>query len=301
MWLDVVTLLVTHLLVPAAFLHSVWRARDASRLVWTLKAASSGVYILYIALVGRWDWTSYYLRFVPAVLFVAAAIAGGRTIRGRPWSVRGSRRAQVEALAAGFVAALFLWLVALAAAGYRYPGEAVRLAFPLQDGTYYVAHGGDSPVLNYHNPYPAQRYALDILALDGMGRRARGLAPADLDRYVIFGATVHSPCDGVVHAAVDGLPDQTPPRADREHAAGNHVIVACRGVHVELAHLRNGSVRVRPGMAIATGQPLGQVGNSGNTSEPHLHIHATRAAADDEGVPMLLDDRFPVRNTVFVE
>ena len=46
--------------------------------------------------------------------------------------------------------------------GYSFPDEAVELAFPLKNGAYYVAHGGDSPIINYHNTHPTQRYALDI-------------------------------------------------------------------------------------------------------------------------------------------
>lgn len=108
----------------------------------------------------------------------------------------------------------------------------------------------------------------------------------------------------MVTKAVDGLPDQPVPERGRQPAAGNHVILACQGVNVILAHLQEGSVRVAARDVVATGQPLGQVGNSGNSSEPHLHIHAVRAtapdSADGEPVPILFDGRFPVRNTVLV-
>jgi hypothetical protein len=63
---------------------------------------------------------------------------------------------------------------------------------------------------------------------------------------------------------------------------------------VELAHLQRRSVRVAAGDPVTAGTPLGLVGNSGNTSEPHLHVHAETDAG--EGVPMTFEGRFLIRN-----
>lgn len=66
--------------------------------------------------------------------------------------------------------------------------------------------------------------------------------------------------------------------------------------------MRQGSVAVREGDAVTTGQLIGAVGNSGNTTEPHLHIHAVRAETDNSisgtGVPIFFHGRFLVRNSV---
>lgn len=71
-----------------------------------------------------------------------------------------------------------------------------------------------------------------------------------------------------------------------------------------LAHLRSGSVEVKPGDSVSIGQGVARVGNSGNSTEPHLHMHAARApeagrSTEVEGVPMLISGKRPVRNTVF--
>ena len=71
-----------------------------------------------------------------------------------------------------------------------------------------------------------------------------------------------------------------------------------------VAHLRKHSVRVTVGDVVAAGDPLGEVGNSGNTSEPHLHIHAERGGEpgvilDGSSVPITIEGRFLVRNSVF--
>ncbi|XVQ13994.1 M23 family metallopeptidase [Spirillospora sp. CA-255316] len=55
---------------------------------------------------------------------------------------------------------------------------------------------------------------------------------------------------------------------------GNHVVLDLGdGTYAVLAHLRRGSVRVRKGQRVRAGDVLGEVGNSGNSSEPHLHFH----------------------------
>jgi murein DD-endopeptidase MepM/ murein hydrolase activator NlpD len=102
------------------------------------------------------------------------------------------------------------------------------------------------------------------------------------------------------------LADLTPPQADRENLAGNHVVLRCQGtnpqVDVLLAHLQQGSVAVERGSQVRQGDILAKVGNTGNTSEPHLHIHAVRTGSGSvlqgQGVPIRFDGRFLVRNSV---
>jgi murein DD-endopeptidase MepM/ murein hydrolase activator NlpD len=76
----------------------------------------------------------------------------------------------------------------------------------------------------------------------------------------------------------DGLPEQVPGKlpadATIDMAAGNHVVVDIgEGRFAFYAHMQPGSVRVKLGDKIATGQVLGLLGNSGNTDSPHLHFH----------------------------
>lgn len=85
--------------------------------------------------------------------------------------------------------------------------------------------------------------------------------------------------------------------------AGNHVILDCGEFVVLLAHLRQGSVQVTVGQTVGKAQVIGQVGNSGNTSEPHLHIHAQRRGAagtplSGEPLWVLFETGFLVRNQI---
>jgi murein DD-endopeptidase MepM/ murein hydrolase activator NlpD len=102
-------------------------------------------------------------------------------------------------------------------------------------------------------------------------------------------------------ATENDAPDFDVPGQDTERRLGNHVILRCGEAEIVLAHMRQGSIMVDPGDTVAEGDPLGEVGNSGATSEPHLHIHAQRPAGPDapplSGAPLGLriDGRFLVR------
>jgi murein DD-endopeptidase MepM/ murein hydrolase activator NlpD len=291
-------------ILPLLFIVSLWRSREADRCRWLLKALYTGAFIAYLFVMGRWDFSSLYLRYVFAVLYIAAVAKSFFAVKDLPFLARNDAKPKWIPYAAPvillvFFAAFLGWAVR----GYFYSEPAVELQLPLRNGWFYVGQGGNGIGINYHNPNKAQRYALDIVALNESGSRARGLYPHDLTRYVIYGMPVYSPCDGRIAAAVTDFPDLVPPNADPQNVAGNHVVISCAGVLVLLAHLQEGSVLVQTGDAIAKGTVVGAVGNSGNTSEPHLHMHAVRAGSGDilrgEGVPVVFDGTFPVRNTTF--
>jgi hypothetical protein len=300
-----VLIIVIQLVLPGYLVYDVWRSTNDTRWAWCLRAAASATLLALLVVTGRWDIVGYYLRFLFVALFVGAALAGYRRMRNVPWMVEGRPGAATPLISSVVTLALFGGMLIYAMQGLWYDGEPVRLSSPLRGGAFYVGQGGDSPVINYHNTHATQRYALDILELNDVGTRATSLYSAALDRYVIFGRPVRSPCDGTIAAAVDGLVDNSPPRRDRDHPAGNHVVVACQGVRVFLAHLQRGTVSVRPGSSVASGDVIGRVGNSGNTSEPHLHVHAVRgsdgATEADTPVPILFDGTFAVRNTILSE
>lgn len=191
----------------------------------------------------------------------------------------------------------------LAALGFGYDDrKAAALTFPLEGSVYYVAQGGNSTLLNYHNTNRAQKFALDVVELNAAATRAAGIYPSRSSRYAVFGAEIHSPCEGEITEAVNAWPDLKPPETDRAHPAGNHVVVRCaeEDVNVELAHMKEGSVAVEQGESVDEGKLLGRVGNTGNTTEPHLHVHAVRTGSGStskgEGVPIVFNDRFLVRN-----
>jgi hypothetical protein len=279
--------LVAHVFLPLSLFIQLWFGKlDTGTWLGTILFLAGYLVFLYVA--GSWSWFGFAYRLVPRVLLLGTAIV---TWPGRRHAAAGSA---VTLWPQALLGLVFVWLTLLALRGRRVPPSPVALAFPLSGGTFVVGQGGATAVINYHHPHPSQRYALDILGLGAWGTRARGLYPRDPKRYAIWGAEVVSPCDGVVTAAVDGLPDLWPPERDPTHPPGNHVAIRTENVIVYLAHLQEGSVRVREGDRVRAGQPVGLVGNSGNTTEPHLHVHAELASG--AGAPMTFGGRFLARN-----
>ncbi len=190
-------------------------------------------------------------------------------------------------------------------------GTVVELTFPLSDGTYLIVNGGSDLSINAHLmtldaavprflAWRGQSYGIDIVQINAFGLRAQGVQPTQPNAYRIYGAKVLAPCAGEVLAAIDGLPDMKPPQADRDHMAGNHVLLRCADADVLLGHFRPGSLRPIPGARVRVGDVIAEVGNSGNTGEPHPHIHAQRpgppgAPLGGDPRPISFDGRFLVR------
>jgi hypothetical protein len=299
MWLVVVVQTVVPLLLISVIAYSTY----PSKTQWLLNVVAFGMVILRLLISSRWDISSLYLQAVIPLLFFTAVYGSYRKIRAPETPTPILKNVVVWSVNLALIILMsgFLWFSLL---GYKKPDHAVDLASPLK-GTLVVLNGGGSPFTNNHFRVRPQSYALDILGVNKFGARASLFGSSQhLESYEIFGQTVFSPCDGKISAVVDGLPDQTPPTTDTKNPAGNHVLIECGDIEILLAHLRNQSVRVTIGEIVTTGDPLAEVGNSGNTSEPHLHIHAERGGEpgvilDGESVPITIEGRFLVRNSVF--
>lgn len=311
MIIGIILVLVSHLLVPVWLIVDLWKRRFKSKVSWLASVFGFGAYILYIFLAGAsWDWVSYYLRVAIPVAFVCAIYVSVRRVSrsGAPWWRSPGSLGEWSSLSVNlFLAILFGWFTVTAAQGFTYGDQrAAELSFPLEGGVWHVAHGGSNPSINYHNVNRSQRFALDIVKLNPVGTRASGVYPSDPERYAAFGEKIESPCAGKVIETKDGQPDHRGSGTDRKNPAGNHVVVRCQNtdpaVDVALAHMKKGSVAVEKGEEVKEGTDLGRVGNSGNTSEPHLHIHAVRTGSgnilEGEGVPVEFNGRFLVRNSL---
>lgn len=132
----------------------------------------------------------------------------------------------------------------------------------------------------------SQQFGWDFIGLGGPGWSVFAAPPSEALRaqdFAGFGREVVAPADGTVVRAADDRPDlvaigQLPAPetflADLTLALGNYVVIAhAGGVWSVLAHLQQGSVQVQVGQALEAGQIVGRLGNSGNSSGPHLHFH----------------------------
>ena len=153
-------------------------------------------------------------------------------------------------------------------------------------GEWFVVWGGRTLEQNYHAADRAQRFAMDVLIYrDGVTHSGDTSA---LESYYCWDQPILSPGAGTIAAVVNDLPDNPTGETDAHNPAGKHVVIDLgNNEFAFLAHMRQGSVAVSVGDMVAVGDELGRCGNSGNTSEPHLHMHlqTTPDLTDGEGLP----------------
>lgn len=155
-------------------------------------------------------------------------------------------------------------------------------------GEWYVVWGGRFIDDNYHAASKSQRFAHDLLMLKNDETHAGD--GSKLTDYYCYGQEVLAPGPGTVVWACDSLPDQEIGTTNANQPIGNGVVIDHgNGEFSVLAHMQPRSLRVRVGDKVDAGTVLGLVGNSGNTTEPHIHYHL------QDGPDMATAEGLPVR------
>jgi len=166
--------------------------------------------------------------------------------------------------------------VGASAIGLEYPAKlhstvpSLAVRVPL-DGDVVVAWGGDDVRKNYHAAYPDQRWAYDLVV------EPHSLGSNLLEDYGCYGKTVLAPVSGEIKTAHDGEIDRVPDENAEplNNVFGNYIVMQPDGQNTRLivAHLKQNSISVKRGDRVEEGHPIALCGNSGNTTEPHIHIH----------------------------
>ena len=165
----------------------------------------------------------------------------------------------------------------------------------------------------------ATSYAIDFVPVDESLRSARLsieslLRPEPPERFAGFGRPVTAPVDGTVVAVHDSEPDHSAHRglpslgyaltqrkrveAGWRALAGNHIMIDSATAIVALCHLQRGSTKVQLGDRVRTGDQVGRCGNSGNSTEPHLHLQAFDSLEGASAVPIRFGDGVPRNGTL---
>ncbi|MDH3306410.1 MAG: M23 family metallopeptidase [Acidimicrobiia bacterium] len=179
-------------------------------------------------------------------------------------------------------------------------GDAVSIAVPFEDGEWTVGSGGRSTLISHHyGPMtPQQRYAIDFVVVrDGRTYEGDKTDPAS---YHIWDEPLVAPAAGIVVDVENDLRDWPigGSESDRENARGNHVMLDIgEGRYLMFAHLRQGSATVAVGDRVVAGEVIGRVGNSGNTSEPHLHVQVQDSPDFPTGLFDTSVKTFPIQLT----
>ena len=292
-----------YIIVPLFLIGIIVFKRQPSILIWVFTILSFGSVIAYLWATARWEIVSIYFRPIFPILYLIASVVGYKRIN-KP-ETPPKKIVVIFGIALHVILIIFFsGLNWFSFKGYITPENTIDLASPFHNGKQIVLHGGASPFTNGHFQVKPQNYALDIVGLNNLGMRASSFqGGSDLSDYVIYGQAIYSPLSGTVIAVEGKYDDQTPPTTDIEHLAGNYILIESEGVEILLAHLKKGSIVVKIGDIVTTNTLLGQVGNTGNTSEPHLHIHVekggeTNTILNGIAVPFTINKQYFVRGDV---
>jgi murein DD-endopeptidase MepM/ murein hydrolase activator NlpD len=178
------------------------------------------------------------------------------------------------------------------------------ISSPLRSGPWLAANAPRPEEVPLHNQlfYPRdgnilapQRFATDWVKLDRTGRLYSGSVGSNRN-WAGYGEEVLAVADGTVVATLSDVAENIPPEVNtpmtRRTVAGNHIVLDIGdGNYAFYGHLQPNSITIRPGDRVRRGQVIGRVGNSGNSTAPHLHFHVTDhpSVGQGEGVPFVLD------------
>jgi murein DD-endopeptidase MepM/ murein hydrolase activator NlpD len=146
-----------------------------------------------------------------------------------------------------------------------------KLILPFK-GEWTVFWGGDTKELNYHVVDQAQKNAFDLIITDEKGNSYKTIGQTN-DDYYVFGKEIIAPAAGEVVLVVEGIKDNTPGEMNPIYVPGNSVIIkTANDEYLFFAHFKQHSIKVKQGQQVKQGELLGLCGNSGNSTEPHLHF-----------------------------
>jgi hypothetical protein len=307
----------THLIIPLILIVWTLARSYTSAIAVIIQILLLVFYAVFVFLMGSWAFASFYLRYAILGLSIAAALWSLLRMKGLPLFVSPPMPGWIGYGAGVVILSMLVYLLVGAVRSHFYDESPVNLAFPFKNGVYAVFEGGNgraSSLMNYH--YGASihqgarinlsmRYAVDITKLTRWGNDAAGFLPLQNEKYAVFNQVLYSPCDGKISFVEDKWSNETPWSGNPPYNVGNHILITSADFGVLMGHIQKGSIIVKVGDLVKKGQPIAQVGNSGWTSQPHLHIQAMRIAAGSfwswEGVPIFFNDTNPVKNALFFE
>ncbi|MDY8136056.1 M23 family metallopeptidase [Aquimarina sp. 2201CG5-10] len=174
-----------------------------------------------------------------------------------------------------------------------------ELELPFEN-EWYVVWGGRSAIQNQHFYSRNERYAIDVLQIvNGVSFTGDGTQNED---YYCFGKRLNAPGTGKIIAMENNIEDNIPGALNRDQPGGNYIIIDHLNGEVSvMAHFKKNSIIVSIGDTVEKGQEVGKAGNSGNSTEPHLHYHlqtTSESPSDGIGFPIQFTNYY--ENDVFI-
>ncbi|MBZ9635145.1 M23 family metallopeptidase [Clostridium sp. FP1] len=310
------------IVIPLFFLGWILIGKDSSKLIWLMKIVICGLYMLLIFIIGYWGFICYYLRYLFGILYVIVSVLSISDMATLPFIYEENVTKFVYNN--GFFIFIYLLVTGImihfiikSITAVSYNGTAISLAFPFKSGRYYVFEGGNSKkcsLINYHfagsshtknNVNKSMQYATDIVKLNSIGSFAKNILPKQIEKYAIYKEAIYSPCNGTIIEVVDNRDTEEPFSGNHPYNVGNNIVIQSKGINIVIGHIQRDSIKVKVGDFVNEGQHIANVGNSGLTEFPHLHIQAMKVVEGSiwsgEGIPILFDGKFLVKNTLITK
>lgn len=204
-------------------------------------------------------------------------------------SIFRKKKIRIIHIAASIIAA-FPVLILMGIIFIPYPDNAnisdtAALTVPVEGNAIFL--GGKD--YHTHAVWPSERYAYDIV------EKPYDTGNSDLKSYGIFGKNVYAPVKGEIIEIHDGEKDIEPNVEKFSSLLGNYIYMRIEktGTYLIFAHLKNNSIKVRTGDIVEVGDVMAQVGNSGTTSEPHLHFQHQKNNPCNSAIK-IVDEGLPI-------
>jgi hypothetical protein len=168
-------------------------------------------------------------------------------------------------------------------------------------GEWMVLNSPGTKVPSHGTDYLAQTYAFDFLQVDWSHKPVKFYKKGFLD-YILgkvhlndcycYGKPIYAPISGTIVEALDGYPERdpvqpfhdvsvafknawffNPQKHSIQEVAGNFIIIQGDETCAVLVHMKKDSIKVNKGDEINSGDLVGNIGHSGNSTAPHLHFH----------------------------
>ncbi|HKJ34133.1 MAG TPA: hypothetical protein VKA34_20040 [Balneolales bacterium] len=295
-------LLLIQVVVPLSLVLWFTVKKIESQLELILDIILTVSVIGFIIVAGRWDIFSIYFQYILILIYAIAFFHRIRIFNELDFFPDGT--------VLGWFITLFKIIIIGAFALLNYQlyealqpdANGITINAPFDKGEFYVTDGGSNKLLNNNVKSKSQKNAINLVKLSLLGGHAKTLNPENLSDFEIYKDTVFSPVDGQIIKVVDNIPNRTSGNSLKSHPLGNYIVIQYTNCLLVLSNLQPHSSLVNKNMFITSGEPIAQVGASGDFHEPLLHIFAVKTTNIDSmksqsGIPIFFNNTFPVKNT----
>lgn len=304
--------LYLQIVLPLDLIDRVFTRRYDTIVEYVLLVIYVVSFFYFIYSFSYWEYTNYYLRYVYCLFIIAGISLIIYRIVSTDNIVFGELSDLEGRLGTVIWAVTFILIDISIILSKIKKKNCFTLAFPFKNGRYLVVDGGDGKLsyfTNYHyygwkssniNNYYTMQYAVDFIKLNKYGFANKLLSKFNED-YCIFGEKVYSPVEGEV-VKVEVSNDDNIPYGKLPDNWGNRVIIKSDNYFISLYHFKKDTLVVNVGQKLKAGDYLGEVGNSGKSPRPHLHIHVVYCEDGEyqfgKGIPITFNNIYPAKNCV---